>query len=497
MTIEGYGTCSIANRLRKDKVYSPGYYHAQLGIGTCKNKEFEDPYRWQPRMIDMIISRMEYKGCMVNLKTEKMSFKDKRSKQLPKEEWLVFEDKHETIIDKDTWQSANDIRNKKRRNKHDSLGEPHPLSGLLYCADCKSKMYHNRGFHKASGKQKNYYTCKESKKGKEFCTDHRINGAVVESLILDTLQRVSQYVTANEDDFTHQINELFSSQQADTVKSQSKKLKTSQARYSELDKLIQRIYEDNVAGKINDKRFEVLSNQYEQEQTELELIISQIQSDLHSFDDSQNRAEKFLQLIRRYKDFTELTPTIMHEFVDRIEVHERADRRYRITTQKVDIYLNFIGKYSPPIEEVLTELDPQTAEEHELHMKKLMYQREYKIRREANGGKPLGYFEGQRPDERTPEQKQADEEEKRLRLKAYYAKWYQDNKERMKAEKEAQRVKLTPEELAEKEKQQKQKMRKYHNEYNQKNRERLNSYKNEWRRNKRKQTKLQKQEVAN
>lgn len=208
MTIEGYGICSIANRLKKDKVYSPSYYHAQLGLGACKNKEFEDPYRWQPRMVDLIICRMEYKGCMVNLKTEKMSFKDKRSKQIPKEEWLIFEDKHEPIIDKDTWQTANDIRNKKRRNKHDSLGEPHPLSGLLYCATCKSKMHHNRGLNKASGKQKNYYTCKESK--------------------------------------------------------------------------------------------------------------SQIQSDLHSFDDSQNRAEKFLQLIRRYKDFSELTPTIMHEFVDRI-----------------------------------------------------------------------------------------------------------------------------------------------------------------------------------
>ena len=245
MTIEGYGTCAIANRLWKDKIYSPGYYHAQKGIGAFKNRIFEDPYRWQGVVVDMIIGRMEYKGCMVNLKTEKMSFKDKRSKKVPKEEWLVFEDKHPPIIDKATWQTANDIRQKKRRNKHDSLGEPHPLTGLLYCEKCKSKMHHNRGIAKRTGKEKNYYTCKESKKGIEFCTDHRINGAVVETLILDALQKVSKYAASNEEDFTRQINELFSSQQADTVKAQRKKLKASQARHAELDRLIQRIYEDD------------------------------------------------------------------------------------------------------------------------------------------------------------------------------------------------------------------------------------------------------------
>jgi hypothetical protein len=154
MTIEGYGTCAIANRLRKDKVFSPGYYMAQRGIGACKNKAWDDPYRWQGNMVDMIIGRMEYKGCMVNLKTQKQSFKDKRSKNVPREEWLVFEGKHEPIVDEATWQTANDIRQKKRRNKADSLGEPHPLTGLLYCADCKSKMHHNRGTVKSTGRGK-------------------------------------------------------------------------------------------------------------------------------------------------------------------------------------------------------------------------------------------------------------------------------------------------------------------------------------------------------
>jgi len=473
MTIEGYGVSAIAGRLRKDKIYSPGYYMAQRGTGTCKNKEWEDAYRWQGNMVDMIISRMEYKGCMVNLKTQKQSFKDKRSKQVPREDWLVFENKHEPIVDHNTWQAANDIRQKKRRNKPDSLGEPHPLTGLLYCETCKSKMHHNRGTVKATGRMKNYYTCKESKKGKDFCTDHRINGGVVEDIVLDVLHRVNKYATTNEKDFIRDINEMFSTQQADNVKSQRKKLKSSQSRYAELDKLIQRVYEDNVAEKISDKRFEVLSNQYEQEQAELEETITQITADLESYDDSKDRAAKFLELTRRYKEFTELTPTMLHEFVDRIEVHERADRRAIVTTQKVDVYLNFIGTYSPPIDETeqAQEPDPEAQVAHEKRMAKLLYQREYKKRREANGGKPLGHFEGKRPDERTPEEIAVAEAERKARLKEYHAKWYQDNKERMKAEKAEKLAAMTAEERAEASKKRTASRREYEREYRNKNKE--------------------------
>jgi hypothetical protein len=492
MTIEGYGITQIALRLQRDKIYAPAYHQAQNGTGAFKNRVFDDPYRWQSRVVDIIIGRMEYKGCMVNLRTQKASFKDKRSKQIPKDEWLVFEGKHEPIVDADTWQAANDIRQKKRRNKYDSLGEPHPLTGLLFCATCKSKMHHNRGVRKETGSIKNYYTCKRSKLGNEFCTCHRIKGDAVEALVLETLQRVCKYAANNEADFTRQINEMFSSQQADTVKSQRKKLKISQTRHAELDKLIQRIYEDNIAERISDKRFEILSNQYEQEQTDLEQIISQLQTDLDSYDDSADRASKFLELTYKYKDryqdFAELTPTMLHEFVDRIEIHERADRRHIITTQKIDIYLNFIGTYTPPINEAdIIQPSPEEIKAQEIRMAKLTYQREYKKRRAENDGKPLGHFTGQRLSGMTPEEKAAYEAARKQRLKEYHAKWYQDNKQRMKAEKEAKRIILTPEELAAKEEERKRKRREYEREYNSKNRERLNTYKNEWRRNKRKQ----------
>ena len=448
LTIEGYGITTVANMLRKDKVYSPGYYLAQCGIGPCQNKIFEDPYRWQARMVELIINRMEYKGWMVNLKTEK-TFKDKKSKEIPREDWIIFKDKHEAIVDEATWQSANDIREKKRRSKHASLGAPAPLTGLLFCKDCGSKMYHLRGAYKDTGGAKNFYTCKRSKLGKEFCTEHRIHGTAVEALILDTLQKVSRYAIANEEEFICQINEMYSSQQADAVDAQRKKLRASQTRHAELDTLIQRIYEDNVAAKISDKRFEVLSRRYEQEQAELEQTIAQIQADLDSFDSSTDKAGKFLDLVRRYKDFSELTPAIIHEFVDRVDVHERAERKVQITSQKVDICLNFIGIYLPPLDE---ESEPATMVEYERDMKRLAYQREYRKRRKANGGKPLGHFTGKRPDDRTPEQKAADEAARKAHLQKYQREyqrdWYQKNKERIKARRDAKFASLSDDERA-------------------------------------------------
>ncbi|MCL2456658.1 MAG: DUF4368 domain-containing protein, partial [Defluviitaleaceae bacterium] len=239
------------------------------------------------------------------------------------------------------------------------------------------------------------------------------------------------------------------------------------------------------AGKINDKRFEVLSTQYEREQTALEQTIAQLEADLNSFDDSKDRAEKFLELTRRYKEFSELTPTMLLEFVDRIEIHERADRRHIVTTQKIDVYLNFIGTYFPPIDEAEEEPDPEAIAAHEKRMVKLTYQREYKKRREANNGKPLGHFEGKRPDERTPEEIAVAEAERKARLKEYHRQYYHDNKERMKAEQVAKHDTMTPEERAAKSAKRSASRREYERGYRERNREKMNAYAREWSKRKR------------
>ena len=171
---------------------------------------------------------------------------------------------------------------------------------------------------------------------------------------------------------------------------------------------------------------------------------------------------------------------MLHEFVDRIEIHERADKRAIVTTQKVDVYLNFIGIYFPPIEKVEQEPNPVAEAEHEQRMAKLMYQREYKKRREANGGLPLGHFTGQRPDDRTPEEIEADEAEKRERLKEYHRQWYQDNKERMKADKESKLAAMTSEERAEASAKRSANRREYEQGYRERNRDKMNAYARDW-----------------
>lgn len=433
MTIEGLGVTTIANKLRKEKIFCPGHYQALQGLGAWQSRNLEDPYRWQARTIDLIISRAEYKGSMVNLRTEK-NFKDKRSKGISPEDWYVFENAHEAIVDAETWAMANEIRGKTRRNKYPSLGEPHFLNGLLFCATCGSKLNHMRGINNQTGREKNFFTCAKSKYGKEFCTDHRIDGKAVEALVREVLQTVCTFAVENEDDFASQINEMLSSKQSEAVKSQRKQLSTAKSRHDELDRLIQRIYEDNVAGKINDKRFAVLSEQYEKEQSELEQTIAVLQSEFDSYNENNDRADSFLRLTNRYKNFSEITPAMVHEFVDKIIVHERADKKAQVTTQKVEIFLNYVGNFIPEMGKSEIEVQrfqnprDETEEEYQTRMKRLEYQREYARRRRENGGKKLGYFTGKKPDDRTQEQRDADELAREIRLKEYHRRWYQKSK---------------------------------------------------------------------
>jgi len=367
---------------------------------------------------------------MVNFKTTKTSFKDKNRKFTSPDEHVIFEDKHEPIIDRETWETAKRIRQNARRRRPDSLGEPHPLSGLLYCADCGAKLYNERGLTR-QGKPKDNYHCASFAKHTTDCTMHRIRADVVKELVLETLRRASAYARENEAEFLRRINETFSAQQAGTIKAQKKKLIASQKRRAELDRLIQRIYEDNIASRITDKRFEVLSRAYENEQDDLEKQIAELQAETEAFDDSSARAASFLELTRRYRDFSKLTAPMLHEFVQKIVVHERAEKHMRHTTQKVEIFLNFIGKFEAPGDEPEA-ADPATIAEREAKEKLRLYYREYHRKRRANGGKPLTPA-----DTRTPEQKAADEAAKREKQKAYnreYQREYQRKLARQKRE---------------------------------------------------------------
>ena len=390
---------TIARLLSEEKIYTPSYYITQQEGRSYKNATLDDPYRWNGPTVNTIIGRLEYTGAMVSLRSEKSSFKDKVGKKLPQDRWLVFPDKHEPIVDNATWQSANDILAKKKRTKPNEKLPEHHLTGLLYCATCGSKMHHNRSIVKATGKRRNYYTCKLSKKGSDHCTEHRVRGDHVEELVLETLKTVCNYTADHKQEFLTELHKFHASKQVDTVRFQQKRLSTAKLRHGELDKLIQRIYEDNVAGKINDNRYQILYDQYEQEQQDLTDEIDQLQADIGTHEDTTIKADSFLKLVDRYTEFSELTPAMLNEFVNRIEVHERAEKRVRSTSQRIDIHLNFIGAYVPPTEYIQAhQPQPETPPDSERmraeRQAKRQYQQEYKQRREANGGLPLRYKDG-------------------------------------------------------------------------------------------------------
>ena len=427
MTIAGKGPYKIAATLESEKIPSPAYYLAQQGMGSGKNKTYDDPYRWHGTSVADILERVEYTGSMVNFKTYKTSYKDKRYLKTPTDQLVINEDAHEAIIDRETWETVNRIRSNTKRRRTSSLGDANPLTGLMYCSGCGSKLYNERGYD-PNGKWKDSYICSGYKGKVPDCSAHRIRTDAVNDLVLDTLRAVSEYARNNEAGFTRQVNEMFSVQQDGTAKAQRKKLAASQKRRDELDRLIQRIYEDMVAGRITDKRFDALSSEYEREQSELEQTITELQAVVESFDDSAARAAGFLELTRRYRDFSELTAPMLHEFVRKIVVHERAEKKVHYTTQKVEIYLNFIERYSPPATEdaVIALPDPkQQARE-----RKRAYSREYKRRRKENGGKPLTS-----EDTRTPEQIADDKAAKRERKKAYNREYQRTYKRKLAREK--------------------------------------------------------------
>ena len=360
MTIEGMGPYQIANRLKEEKVLIPSAYLAQFNEGVNKNKTFKDVYGWGSSTICNILDKREYLGHTINFKTRK-HFKDKKSHYVPEDEWTIFENTHEAIIDQETFDLAQKVRSKVRRYP-DGWGDVAPLTGLLYCADCGGKMYVHR-FN--NGKRISQYTCSKYSEipvGTLCKTQHRINESVVLELVKDLLKAIAEYAKHERAEFVRVVQEAQSSQQTAEVKKQRTRLATAKQRISELEVLLCKIYEDNILGKLSDSRYATLDAQYEKEQKELTAEISTLEKAISDYEKHEKDADRFIALIDKYENFDELTITMLNEFVEKILVHER-DRKGSIqTTQEVEIYFNFVGRFVPPkFAEV--ELTPEELEE--------------------------------------------------------------------------------------------------------------------------------------
>ena len=307
-----------------------------------------------------ILEKREYLGHTINFKTRK-HFKDKKSHYVPEDEWTIFENTHEPIIDQQTFDLVQKIRGNVRRYP-DGWGEAAPLTGLLYCADCGGKMYVHRT---NNGKRISQYTCSQYSKvpvGKLCTTQHRINEDVVLSLVSEMLKAIAEYAKHDRVEFVRVVQEAQSSQQTTEVKKQRTRLAAAKQRISELEVLLCKIYEDNILGKLSDSRYATLDAQYEKEQSELTAEISVLEKAVKSYEKHEKDADRFIALIDKYENFDKLTIAMLNEFIEKILVHER-DRKGSIqTTQEVEIYFNFVGRFVPPaFGEV--ELTPEELEE--------------------------------------------------------------------------------------------------------------------------------------
>ena len=382
MTIDGYGPYQIASKLKEEKVLIPSAYLARHGEGVNKNKTFKDVYGWGSSTICNILEKREYLGHTINFKTRK-HFKDKKSHYVPEDEWTIFENTHEAIIDQQTFDLVQKIRGNVRRYP-DGWGEAAPLTGLLYCADCGGKMYVHRT---NNGKRISQYTCSQYSKvpvGKLCTTQHRINEDVVLSLVSEMLKAIAEYAKHDRAEFVRVVQEAQSSQQTAEVKKQRTRLATAKQRVSELEVLLCKIYEDNILGKLSDSRYATLDAQYEKEQSELTVEISDLEKAIKSYEKHEKDADRFIALIDKYENFDKLTIAMLNEFIEKILVHER-DRKDSIqTTQEVEIYFNFVGRFVPPaFGEV--ELTPEELEEIRKREERKDRLHQNYLKRKANG----------------------------------------------------------------------------------------------------------------
>ena len=395
LTIEGKGPCEIARIFANEKIERPSYYQTEKGIVNRTQYDTSIPYAWSGNSIARMIGKYEYAGHTVNFRTYKDSYKDKRAKENPKEDWVIFENTHPEIVDSETWETAQRCRKTVRRI--DKLGEANPLTGLVYCADCGAKMYNHRKPSPTTYINDKGYTCTRSPKdvyqgstynltGRQYnqqCSSHNIQTSALREIALAAIQTMSGFVKSNEAEFIKQVRENSNLKQAETAKAYKKRIIKEGKRISELNVLIKKLYEDNALNRINDKRFEILSADYEHEQENLEQSIKQLQSELDTFENDSVRADKFIDIVKRYIDFTELTTPMINEFIEKIVVC-KADDSNGERMQKVDVYLNFIGKFEIPIPDPTPEEIAEENRQREKRAKHREAQRRYVEKQKQN-----------------------------------------------------------------------------------------------------------------
>ena len=342
LCVSGYGPQQIAKEMMQRGYMNPTAYARAHGRATPDNRTVGDDYSWQNSTISHILTRMEYLGHTVNFKTYRKSYKNKKQLKNDPAQWQIFENTHEAIIDRETFDIVQRIRDGRRRIT--PMGEMPILSGMVFCADCGKKLYQVRGRNLP---QKEYMVCSTYRKIKGGCSSHQIRNEVLERLLLDGIQAVTAYAREHEADFVELITQKSQTELDKSLRDGKRELEQTQSRIRKLDDIIQRLYEDNLEGKVSDERFARMTANYEEEQKGLESRVAELQKLLAAEKDRSVNVDHFLTLVRKYTDVQELTAEIVREFVEKVYVHQ-AERIDGQKVQRIRIVWNCIGEFTPP-----------------------------------------------------------------------------------------------------------------------------------------------------
>ena len=348
LCVEGLGPTQIAKRLKAAKVPTPTEYWISIGRNCSKPPAV--PYNWCADTVANILSKQEYCGDTVNFRSTTKSFKNKTKIERPQEEWKIFPNTHQAIINREVFELVQELRQHRRRPTKSGIVSW--FSGLLYCADCEEKLYYS--VTNNYKREQAYFFCSSFRKNSDECSAHYIREKVVMETVLESMRRILLNVQAFEKEFARKQMECYSEDKKRELAEKRRELSKAKKRIAEIDNLIQKLYEDNAIGKISDERYATLSMSYEEEQRDLKTALPDMETYLETETDKTESLQRFIDKVKRITEIKELTAELVHEFIDKIVVHAPRyldDKR----VQLIDIYYNGVG--------ILRELTPEEMEE--------------------------------------------------------------------------------------------------------------------------------------
>ncbi len=437
MVVQGYSYNEIIRIFHDEKILIPAEYERIHSPSDCRHNPVPDPYMWNSTTLGYIIHRQEYLGHTVLKKSKGISYKSKKRVNVAAEDQMVFKNTHEPIIDEETWKLANKIKARKKKTPY--AEDPFNLTGLLYCADCGSKLIRHDAQPTTREKMDSdrAYCCGMYRKGvNKVCTMHYVKRNDMLELIRKAIQRASKYSITNEQEFREKIMAELSVKQELDVSENEEKRTSAESRMQELDVLIGKLYETFALEKIAPKQYERLMSQYNAEYEELEALLAELSPRAEERNPKADM-ESFITLAKKYADFEELTPLMVSEFIDKIIVHESNGIRGFGRKQKIEIYFNFIGQFIPPIpeEEIREEAEKQAAIQAEKNRIRAEKRKATLVRYNAKKEKRLEELrlaaESGDPEAKAQyEEHCRKEEEKRERSKAYFKERYRREQEK-------------------------------------------------------------------